>query len=90
VKKEISPAVVGVVLVVVVVLVIGIGYKVLAGPGGKMDTTGSEKDIERVKKGEAFYQPPANAPVPKAGGDAAGGGSGQSTLGGYNLHPPDH
>ncbi len=89
-KKEISPAVVGVVLVVVAVLVIGFGYKMLAGPGGKLDTTGSEKDIERVKKGETFYQPPSNAPVPKGPNAGANSGSGQSTLGGYNLHPPDH
>lgn len=79
-KKEISPAMMGVILVVVLAVVIAVGYRVIAGPGYNKQTDGSDKAIENVKKGGTFYQPPADAPVPKAPG---GGGGGM-----YNLNPP--
>ena len=77
-KKEVSPAVMWGVLIAVGLVVVVMGYKMLV-PSTKVETKGSESDIARVKAGEPFYQPPANAPVPRA---TNGGG------GGYNLTPP--
>lgn len=82
-KKEVSPAVVWAILAVVGVVVVVFGYKMLAGPGDKKETKGSEGDMARVKSGGAMYQPPANAPVPRVNGGGPGGAPG-----GYNLQPP--
>lgn len=84
-KNEVSPAVVWGILAVVGIAVIVIGYKMLV-PSTKVDTKGSEADMARVKSGQPLYQPPANAPVPRAG--SGGGGMGAPGGGGYNLTPP--
>jgi hypothetical protein len=84
VKKEVSPLVIGIVLGVVVIAVVIIGYRTLS-TSYKPVTTGSEKDMERVKQGEALYTPPAGVPGIRTTPPAAGGGG---TPGGYNLTPP--
>jgi hypothetical protein len=90
-KKEIHPGLVAAVLVVVVALIVFVGYKLMT-PTYNKDTSGSERDIERVKQGEAFYTPPKEA---LAGSTPAGGGMMYTPPpgtgvqgGGYNLQPP--
>lgn len=87
-KRNVHPAVVWGSLGVVVAIVIAVGYFVIAGPGFRENKVGSEKDIQRVKSGDTFYKPPANAPVP--GKNKPGVGSPSTTPGGgmYNLTPP--
>jgi len=90
VKKEVNPAVVGVILAVVAVAVLFMGYRALAVPD-KKDTTGSEKDIQRVKNGEPMYTPPAGVVPGYSGGGAAGSppsGAPGGAAGAYNLKPP--
>lgn len=82
VKKEVSPAVMWGILIAVGLVVVVIGFKMLV-PSSKIETKGSETDMSRVKAGEPLYQPPANAPVPRAPTNGAGQGGG-----GYNLTPP--
>jgi flagellar biosynthesis/type III secretory pathway M-ring protein FliF/YscJ len=83
VKKEVSPAVVGVILGVVVILVLFFGYRTLATPQ-KNETKGSEAYMEKIKQGEPMYTPPPGV-VP---GAPQGGGAGGGMSGGYNLKPP--
>lgn len=84
VKKEVSPMVVGIILGVVLIAVIVIGYRTLAVPH-KVETTGSEKDMDRVKKGEPMYTPPPGV-VPGSSSTPGGGpGGGMNS---YNLTPP--
>jgi hypothetical protein len=85
VKKEVSPAVFWVILVVVGIAAIGIGYKIMF-PSYKKETTGSEADMARVKAGQPLYTPPAGAPVP--GAPPAGGASPAGAPNSYNLTPP--
>jgi len=86
VKKEVNPAVMWVVLIAVVLVVVVMGFRMLV-PSSKTEVKGSETDMARVKQGEPLYQPPANAPVPRAGGATTGGAPG-GNAGGYNLTPP--
>lgn len=89
-KKEVSPAVVGVILAVVAVAVLFMGYRALAVPD-KKETAGSEKDMQRVKNGELMYTPPAGVPgvvVPGGQGGNPPSGAPGGAAGGYNLKPP--
>jgi len=80
VKKEVSPAVMWGVLIAVGLVVVVMGFRMLV-PSSKTEVKGSETDMARVKQGEPLYQPPANAPVPRANPTQGGGA-------GYNLTPP--
>lgn len=89
VKRELPPGIVWAIIGVVVVVVVLIGYRVLGPRGSKADTTGSEETIKRVKETGVFYQPPAGAPVPGAGGvrpepygGVGGGGAPMPMMGG--------
>jgi hypothetical protein len=65
---------VGGILVAVVAVVLVVGFKMLAPPSGKMDTSGSEKLMEQVKQGKPLYQ--SNAPgIRVPGSPGAGGGA---------------
>lgn len=92
-KKEVSPAVMLVVLALVLIVVAVFGYRMLGTPkGGKAENTKSSADLERVKAGGTLYQPPAGAPVPGAGGAMNAGPSG-GPMGGppggmMNMPPP--
>ncbi len=84
-KKELSPAIGWVAIVVVVLLVVFMGYKFIAGPPADMDKKGADTTMQRVKAGGKMYEPPPGA-IP-------GGGSGSpsgSAPGGYNMNPPSH
>jgi hypothetical protein len=87
VKKEVSPAVVGVILGAVLIVVLIIGYRTLATPQ-KNDTTGSEAYMEKIKRGEPMYTPPPGVVPGTAPANASGGTSGTGTPNSYNLTPP--
>lgn len=67
-QREMSPVVVWVLIAVVAIVVIGLGWRFVGPSRFRADTSGSEKAMEQVKQGQPLYQPPANAPVPGAGG----------------------
>lgn len=85
VKKEVSPMVVGIIMGVVLIVVIIIGFRTFGG-SSKLETTGSEETMERVKSGQPMYTPPAGVPgvTTQQPGNTGGGGG----VGGYNLNPP--
>ena len=67
-KKEVSPVFFGLALAVVLVVVVVVGYKMIGSRGFNKDTKGSEGTMKKVQETGKFYVPPADAPVPGAGG----------------------
>jgi hypothetical protein len=67
VKKDLNPMVVVAVLVVVAVAVVVVGYRALSNPGFKADSKGDEATMKKYKETGVFYQPPADAPIPRPG-----------------------
>jgi len=95
VKQQLNPVVFWVVLGVVAVAVILVGYRMFGPSRFKAETTGSEQAMQRVQRGEKFYQPPTNAPIPGNPGYVPTGGTGPmmggssgGQSGPYNLTPP--
>src|SRR5438067_2217887 len=88
VKKEVSPTVTWIAVVVVVLVVIFLGYRFISGPPANPDKKGEDEAMKRVKSGGMLYQPPANAPVPGAGGKRPDGTP--TGVNSYNLQPPSH
>jgi len=82
VKKELSPAIAWVAVVVVVLLVVFVGYKFMAGPGPNMDKKAADATMQKVQAGGKMYEPPPGA-IPNGGGRPTG-------IGGSGFKPPDH
>ena len=81
-KKEVSPAITWIAVIVVVAVVAVIGFKVFAGPPPDTDKKAGDKTMERVKSGQPMYTPPPGAVH-------NGGGGSQMSLPGYNMRPPN-
>ena len=82
-KKEVSPALMAVILAVLAVVVIVVGYKVLGPKAYVAETAGGEDQQKKFQQTGEFYKPPAG--MPPIGGD-----KGATNSGAYNLTPPNH
>ena len=87
-RKEMGPAVAWISVVLVVLLVVFLGFKFMSGPAPNPDKKGADDAMTRVQQGGKLYEPPADAPVPGAGGKRPDGKPGG--MGGYSMQPPSH
>ena len=79
-KKEISPAVTWIAVVVVVLLVVFFGYRMISGPPPDADKKGSDKNMQKVQNGGKLYEPPS--------GVMPTGGASSGKMSGFNMKPP--